>query len=73
MLTKIVCPTCKTEGTFSLSDPFFDGPYKCWKCRALLRLTMDHGTVKGVIPMTEEEMKQFEEAQAVKNKFRKLG
>ena len=70
MLTKIVCPTCKTEGTFSISDPHFDGPYKCWKCKALLRLSMDHGVVKSVVPMAEEELKQYEEAQALKNKFR---
>jgi hypothetical protein len=71
MLTKIVCPNCKTEGTFSLSDPFFDGPYKCWKCKALLRLTMDHGVVKNLQPMSAEELKLFEEAQAIKNKFRR--
>ncbi len=71
MLTKIVCPNCKTAGTFSLSDPYFDGPYKCWKCKSLLRLQMDHGAVKSVVAMSEDELKQYEAAQAIKNKFRR--
>jgi len=64
-------PQLQNRGTFSLSDPYFDGPYKCWKCKALLRLTMDHGSVKNLVAMTDEELKQYEAAQAMKNKFRR--
>jgi hypothetical protein len=32
---------------------------------------MDHGTVKNLAPMSEDELKQYEAAQAIKNKFRR--
>ena len=71
MLTTITCPSCKTDGKLSLVDPHFDGPYKCWKCKEVFRLRMDHGTVEDLSPMTAEEQQQFEQAQALRNKFRR--
>lgn len=71
MLTKIKCPKCNIEGTFSLVDPVFDGPYKCWKCKELFHIRMEHGALKSIEPMSGDELARFEQAQALRNKFRK--
>ena len=73
MLTKIKCPKCNTEGTFSLSDPIFDGPYKCWKCKELFSIRMEHGVLKNIEPMSGEDLAKFEEIQKIKDKFRRPG
>lgn len=73
MLTKIKCPKCNVEGTMSLVDPLYDGPYKCWKCRELFRIRMENGILKEIEPLSAEELQKFEQIQALKNKFRKGG
>jgi hypothetical protein len=73
MLNKIKCPKCNTEGTFSVSDPVFDGPYKCWKCKEVFRLRMEHGQVTTIEAMSQEQMEQFMQVEALKNKFRRGG
>ena len=73
MLTKIKCPKCNTDGTFSLSDPIFDGPYKCWKCRELFHVRIEHNVLKSCEPMSGDELEQFQQAEALKNKFRRGG
>lgn len=71
MLTKIKCPKCNTEGTFSISDPVYEGPYKCWKCHELFKIRMEHNALKFMEAMAPEELAKFEQVQALKNKFRR--
>jgi hypothetical protein len=73
MLTKIKCPKCNVEGTISLIDPVYDGPYKCWKCRELFRIRLENGSLKQIEPLDPEQLAKFEQIQAMKNKFRKGG
>jgi hypothetical protein len=73
MLTKIKCPKCNTEGTFSLSDAFYEGPYRCWKCKALLKIRMEHNVLKSCEPISAEEMVKLEEIQSMRDKFRRGG
>jgi hypothetical protein len=51
MLTKIKCPKCNTEGTFSLSDALYEGPYRCWKCKELFKIRMEHNVLKSCEPI----------------------
>ncbi len=73
MLTKIKCPKCEVEGSISLIDPVYDGPYKCWKCRELFRIRLENGILKEIEPLSEEELKKLQEVQDLKNKFRRGG
>lgn len=73
MLTKIQCPKCNAEGSFSLSDPVYEGPYRCWKCRELLKIKIERGVLKYCEASSAEELAQFEEIQALKNKYRRGG
>jgi hypothetical protein len=71
MLTKIKCPKCNVEGSISLIDPLYDGPYKCWKCRELFHIRLEQGALKTIEPISGEELAKFEQIEALKNKFKK--
>jgi len=71
MLVKIKCPECETDGSFSLADPVFEGPYRCWKCRALFSIKMKNNKLESMVSITEEEFNRQMEIQALKAKYRK--
>ena len=70
MLAKIRCPECDTEGSFSLVEPTYHGPYRCWKCRALYTITMENNELKAWESLSEEEFQKQQEAEALKNRFK---
>jgi len=71
MLVNIKCPKCETDGRFSLADPVYEGPYKCWKCRELFTIKLEDNELKSCQPITEEEFNRQQEIQALRDKFRK--
>jgi hypothetical protein len=71
MLVKIKCPKCDTEGSFSLADPVYEGPYRCWKCRALFSIKMKAKELESIEPISEEEFNRQMEIQALRSRFRK--
>jgi hypothetical protein len=73
MIFKIVCPECKTEGSFSLSDQRYQGPYRCWKCRELYTILIENGELKSCEPLSQEEFQKQQEIEALKRKFQKPG
>ncbi len=78
MILKIKCPSCNIEGSLSLLEPDYEGPYRCWKCRGLFTLKIVANEVKSLTPLTEEELekqqeelKRKQELEALKEKFRR--
>jgi len=78
MILKIKCPSCNIEGSLSLLEPDYEGPYRCWKCRGLFTLKIVANEVKSLTPLTEEELekqqeelKRRQELEALKEKFRR--
>ena len=71
MIAKIKCPRCETDGSFSLADPVYEGPYKCWKCREFFLVKIVNNKLKSCEPITEEEFHRQQEIQALKNKFKR--
>ncbi len=71
MLMRIQCPSCQTEGAFSLADPSYEGPYRCWKCRALFAVRITGTNLESCQPITEEEFQQQLQAQALQRRFRR--
>ena len=63
MLAKIMCPSCKTMGQFSVEGGSFKGPYRCWKCRTLYILDMANSEVISLQPLTDEEFKEIKAKQ----------
>ena len=71
MIAKIKCPECGTEGSFSLSDASYEGPYRCWKCRELFTIKMENNELKSCEPLSQEEFDRQQEIEALKDKFKK--
>ena len=71
MMITIKCPKCGTEGSQSLVEPDYEGPYRCWKCRELFIIKIEGNEVKSWKPLTEEEFQRIQEAEALKAKFKK--
>jgi len=71
MIVKIKCPKCETEGSLSLSDPSYQGPYRCWKCRELFTITMENNELKSCEPLSQEEFEKQQEVEALKAKFKR--
>jgi len=67
MLTKIKCPKCNTEGTFSC-HPVTKGRIAA-EMRELLKIKMEHGSLISVVQMDPRKW-PTEEIRAMKEKFR---
>jgi len=70
MIAKIKCPACGVEGSMSLLESKYEGPYKCWKCRALFTLKLDGKEVKSMEPLSQEDFEKQQELKALKDKFK---
>jgi transposase-like protein len=71
MIIKIKCPACSTEGSISLVESSYQGPYRCWKCRALFTIKLENNELKSCQPLNEEEFERQQAAEAMKAKFKK--
>ena len=71
MILKIRCPECDTEGSFSLADPSYEGPYRCWKCKGLFTMKIEGSELKSCEPLSQEEFDKQQEVEALKGKFKR--
>ena len=71
MMLKIKCPECNTEGSMSLVEPDYEGPYRCWKCRALFTITIKKNELKSWAPLDQEEFEKQQEIKAMQDKFKR--
>jgi hypothetical protein len=71
MIAKITCPSCKTLGQFAVEGGNFEGPYRCWKCRALYILDMVNSEVVSLQPLTEVEFEKLKAEQEAKKRGHK--
>ena len=70
MLVKIKCPKCETEGSFSIADLSYEGPYRCWKCRELYTVKIANDELKSCKPLSQEEFEKQQEIEALRSKFK---
>ena len=71
MLMKIKCPKCDTEGTFSLADRVYEGPYLCWKCRAPFLIRIEDDQLKSCQPISQDELQRLQEIKAIQDKMKR--
>jgi hypothetical protein len=71
MLLKIKCPACQTEGSLSLIESSYEGPYRCWKCRALFSIVLKNNKLTSCEPLTEEELQKQQEIKALQDKLKR--
>ena len=70
MIVKIKCPKCGTEGSLSLVESSYQGPYRCWKCRELFTIKLKDNELKSCEPLSQEEFERQQEIETLKAKFR---
>lgn len=70
MLLKIKCPECGIEGSMSICQEVYEGPYRCWKCRSLYKILIEKDTLKICEPLSEEEFSSQQEIQNLKDKLK---
>ena len=71
MVIKIKCPKCNIDGSMSLVEPDYQGPYRCWKCRELFTLKLENNEFKSCEPLSQEEFEKQQEMEALKAKFKR--
>ena len=71
MIVKIKCTKCSTEGSLSLSESSYQGPYRCWKCRELFTIRMENNELKSCELLSQEEFEKQQEIEALKAKFKR--
>ena len=70
MIVKIKCPKCNTDGSFSLADTDYRGPYRCWKCKELFTIEVAKNELKSCEPLSQEEFDRQQEIEALKARFK---
>jgi len=58
----IRCPGCSAVTSFSLIEPRYEGPFRCWKCRATFIATIENGDLKSSRHASEDEFEQYEKS-----------
>ncbi len=71
MLKKIKCPACQTEGTMSLVELDYIGPFRCWKCRALFTVEIKNDELVSYKALSEEELKKQQQLRELQEKYKK--
>jgi len=71
MLVKIKCPECSSEGTISLLEADYKGPYRCWKCRELFAIVLKNNELQSCEPLSDEGLQEMQEIEALKKKFKR--
>ncbi len=71
MIVKVKCPKCDTEGSLSLVESIYQGPYRCWKYRELFTIRLENNELKSCEPLSQEEFEKQQEIEALKAKFKR--
>ena len=71
MIVRIRCPECDAESSLSLTEPTYQGPYRCWKCRELFTIKIENNELKSCEPLSKEEFEKQQEIEELKKKMRR--
>ena len=70
MLVKIKCCKCDSEGTISLLEKDYQGPYRCWKCRKLFYIRLENNELVHNKPLSDHDYQKMKEIAELKKKFK---
>jgi hypothetical protein len=68
MQVTIKCPACNTDSSFFVAKNIFQGPFRCWKCKAMFTVKVKDGVLQVCDPLSNED---FEKQKAEKDARRK--
>ena len=55
----------------SLVESSYEGPYRCWKCRALFTIGLKNSELTFCEPLSEEELQKQQEMKAIQDKLKR--
>jgi hypothetical protein len=65
MQVNVKCPSCSSDSSFFIAKNVFQGPFRCWKCKALFTLKVRNGEIQLLEPLSQED---FEKNKAARSK-----
>jgi transposase-like protein len=68
MQVNIKCPACNTDSSFFVAKNIFQGPFRCWKCKAMFTVKVKDAALQLCEPLSNED---FEKQKAEKEARRK--
>jgi hypothetical protein len=68
MQITIKCPACNTDSSFFIVKEVFQGPFRCWKCKALFTAKMRNGNLEMCEPLSQEDFDKQKAAKEAKKK-----
>jgi hypothetical protein len=68
MQVNIKCPACSSDSSFFIAKNVFQGPFRCWKCKALFTVKVRNGVLESCEPLAQEA---FDKAKADQEARRK--
>ncbi len=68
MQVNIKCPACNSDSSFFIVKDSFQGPFRCWKCKALFTVKVRNGDLELCEPLSQED---FDKAKAAKEAKKK--
>ena len=67
----IKCPKCGNENTLYLTDPIFQGPFRCWKCKGTFSINIANDKLKSCKPISQQEFDHQVKMEALKSKLKR--
>ena len=55
MQITIKCPACNSDSSFFVVKDVFQGPFRCWKCKALYTVKVRNGDLAKCDPLSPED------------------
>ncbi len=71
MQIEVKCPACNADSSFFVVKNVFQGPFRCWKCKALFTLKVKDKEIQSCEPLNQEAFdKQKADIEARRKKSR---
>ena len=55
----------------SLIESSYEGPYRCWKCRALFTIELKNSKLTFWEPLSEDDLQKQQEMKAIQDKLKR--
>ncbi len=68
MQITIKCPACNTDSSFFILKEVFQGPFRCWKCKALYTVKVRSGDLEICEPLSQEDFDKQKAAKEARKK-----
>jgi len=68
MQITIKCPACNTDSSFFILKEVFQGPFRCWKCKALYTVKVRNGDLEICEPLSQEDFDKQKAAKEARKK-----